>query len=89
MSNQQIHDKTVCDSCGNGQHACTVHDFKMTPDHTPIEWGLCANCAVYWANLCLPPKTILKFRKMACGETYLTHDDFYDENGYAIQPRML
>jgi hypothetical protein len=79
----------ICDSCGVNVSVCTVHDFKFDEIRTGIDWHLCPTCSVAWALRNLPAKTILKFREVAGMDTFLTHEDFYDEKGNACQPRKL
>ena len=80
--------KFKCVLCGCNEKGITVHDFKMgnNPGHGDIDWQLCPNCSHRWIRRHLTPDEVLKVRKLAKGDTFHTHDDFYDESGESLQP---
>ena len=78
--------KGKCVICNHDSIGATFHDFKFDKDGTPIHWALCRNCTVLMANLSLESWMVKKLWGIAGGETFLTHYDFYDEDGNALQP---
>jgi hypothetical protein len=75
-----------CFACGAGMRGITVHDFKHNDSNENIDFQFCPNHAIMWALRSLNPETIKKMRAHAGCETHTTHEDFYDENGNALQP---
>lgn len=78
--------KFKCVLCGCGVKGITVHDFKMDKDRTEVSWMLCPNHAIIWMLRRLTPEQVKEIRKLAEGDTFHTHGDFYDEEGRSVQP---
>ena len=80
----------ACVECGERVEGCTVHDFKFDEQRTRIEWHFCPNCSVGLAvrllRHALRPDEVKLLWERAGMETFMTHDDFYDEEGNALQP---
>lgn len=76
-------DKCECD-CGNGAQS------EMTMLNSGGTYRLCLNCQFQLINLCLSKKQYLALLKNGhkANEFYL-HDDFYDEDGTALQPNKI
>jgi len=75
-----------CVLCGCEVKGITVHDFKMDKKRTEVDWQLCPNHAFPWVSRRLTPGQVRELRKMAEGDTFHTHGDFYDELGRSVQP---
>jgi hypothetical protein len=75
-----------CVLCGCGVKGITVHDFKLDKKRTEVDWQLCPNHALLWVLRRLTPEQVLKVRKLAGGDTFATHGDFYDHVGNSVQP---
>lgn len=78
--------KFKCVLCGSEVKGITVHDFKMSKGRTGIDWQLCPNHAIKWILRELSDLDVKLIRTLAGGDTYHTHDDFYDTNGISLQP---
>lgn len=82
-------DVKPCTQCGFDEVAgITVHDFKFNKEHDRIDWPFCPNCAFPYVMRNLNPDTIVRMGEIAGGDTFATHGDFYDEEGYAVQPAI-
>lgn len=79
-------DNHKCLLCENNV-AATIHDFRFDEEHTQLDYDVCANHLTMLALLCLEPASVLKLRKLAKGDVFWSHDDFYDEDGNALQPK--
>ena len=75
-----------CVLCGCAVKGITVHDFKFDAQRTDVDWQLCPKDAIGWLLRRLTPYQVLKIRKLAGGETFHTHSDFYNNNGKSLQP---
>lgn len=62
-----------------------AHDFRMK-SKKDVEWHLCKEHMVAVGRLNLEPEDV-KSMWAKHGVTFLTHDDFYAEDGTACQPR--
>lgn len=80
----------LCCICESGVTGCTVYDFRMDDARTEIEWHFCRNCSLTHAvpliRCALNREQFRAMVKMAGGLTFLTHEDFYNEKGRALQP---
>ena len=70
-----------CVLCGSLVPGVTIHDFKMNAKRTEVSWMLCPNHAAIWIMHRLTPDQVLRLRKLAGGDTFHTHEDFYNEKG--------
>jgi len=80
---------TPCFLCPPGafgpvQSDATVHDFKFDKKSTPVEWPCCDRHARAFQRHRLTPPEVKKLIAHA-GVTFMTHDDFYNEDGESIQ----
>ena len=80
--------KFSCALCGCEVEGITVHDFKMNKARTRVDWQLCPNHSLPWMLRRLTHAQVGMIRKIAGGETFHTHGDFYDEAGNSVQPVM-
>lgn len=62
-----------------------AHDFKMK-SKKDVKWRLCKEHMVAVGRLDLYARDVKRMWKKH-GMTFLTHDDFYAEDGTACQPR--
>lgn len=77
-------DCCLCDE--GGENACaTIHDFKFDDDRTEMEWKVCGVHARAFIRHTLKPADVKTLIAVAGCQTFLTHDDFYDEDGNALQ----
>lgn len=73
-----------CDLC-EVKAIGVAHDFTMA-EKVDVEWRLCREHMRLVGCLDLPCDDVKEMRSKH-GVTFLTHDDYYDENGMACQPR--
>ena len=68
--------------------SCQKRKIESIKDHenTGFEYSLCNNCEDRLLHLSLRPIEYFRL-KAFYGNTYLLHDDFYDEDGTASQPK--
>ena len=78
--------KFECVLCGCETKGITVHDFKFDKARTDVDWQLCPNHSLTWLLRRLEPEQVEKVRSIAGCETFHTHGDFYDAEGYSVQP---
>ena len=76
-----------CLICGSKTVAANVHDFRLDEKRTFVSYELCGEHLKYLAGLCLIPSEVSAIRGHAGCVTFNIHDDFYDNGGWAIQPR--
>lgn len=83
MMNLKSHE---CDLCGSKVgKGITYHDFRFDDTKTEIYWHFCLNCAPRVVCKSLKPEEVQKLREKAgAEETFLTHYDFYDEEGNQV-----
>lgn len=82
---------SACCMCGTSYHAgITVHDFKFDEPRTPHDWHFCPNCSVTTGvrmiSNALTPEEFKKLRAQVDVVTFQLHEDFYDDEGNALQP---
>lgn len=79
----------LCSANGIANSAvATVHDFKFNEARTDVQWHVCEIHARTFERLNLHPNDVKALTKIAgVRETFMTHSDFYDEDGNAVQPR--
>ena len=76
-----------CVFCGSQMIAAKIHDFKHDGPSTRFEYDVCFNHIAPLVKKNLQPADVMKLRKAAGGDVFETHDDFYDEEGNALQPK--
>jgi hypothetical protein len=77
-----------CVICGSTVCGAIIPDFKFDNEKTEINWVFCRNCSITWAvKLILCNLNNNQYKKLFSihGMTFLLHDDFYDEDGNALQ----
>ena len=75
----------LCDCCQkSAPKGATFHDFELQSGRE-LDWCLCPNCTILCACRALPAKCVLQWRNVA-GSTFITHADYYDKDGRALQP---
>ncbi len=86
MSKKKLGRKCVL--CGAEVVDATIHDVLMEDTSRELDWDLCPNDLIRWVGRRLTPVEVKRLRKLAGGETFHTHSDFYDEDGNTLQPRF-
>jgi hypothetical protein len=69
-----------CELCG--------HYPSDILDSIDTTYTLCQNHIIYLINLCLNKEDALKLIKIHGKNAFYLHEDFYDDEGYALQPRL-
>lgn len=82
------HEFSECVVCGVKIAGITLYDFKLDEERTRLTWDFCPNHAILAVGHCLPSGVVMRMREIAGCETFATHDDFYDEVGNAVQPKI-
>jgi hypothetical protein len=77
--------KFECRICGENIEGATIHDFMMDDPKKRVDWQVCPNHFAAVAFHQLDPQAVQKLRHLHGGDTYHTHDDFYDEEGQTVQ----
>lgn len=70
-----------------GDAVAQMHDFLAVGERRTVEYHLCREHFVGIELRNLKPKAVQQLRKHFNGDTFLTHDDFYDGKGNAVQPK--
>ena len=78
--------RICCVLCDAQVRGATFYDFKFNKERTQLSWDMCPNHTIRCAMRMLSNSDVLLLRNLAGGETFITHDDFYDENGESLQP---
>jgi len=84
-------DYGYCELCsqrrirGSGKAIGIAHDFNMRTKKD-VQWHLCKSHMKDVGRLNLEPRDVKRMWKKH-GVTFLTHDDYYDSNGFSCQPR--
>ena len=73
-----------CELCG-GTAIGIAHDFRMSSKKN-VKWSFCRDHMKAVGRLDLEPEDVKKMW-VKHGVTFLTHDDFYADDGTACQPR--
>ncbi len=74
-----------CRICGEQIPGATIHDFMMEDSSKKVDWQVCPNHFAAVAFRKLDPQAVLKLRYLHGGDTFHTHNDFYDVNGDLAQ----
>lgn len=73
-----------CEICGS-EHQWTLNDAY----HPRIIYEICSNCLIMLVNYSLSKKAWNKLIAEGHSEhEFLLHEDFYDEEGNALQPNF-
>ena len=78
-----------CEACKHFPHTVTFID-KGLGRKEDVEYKLCNNCVFQFVTLALTKqqyKNLLNSGHKA--SEYYLHDDFYEEDGTALQPKFL
>lgn len=79
-----------CCICGESLEGITIHDFRFDENRTRIDWQFCPNHSILVGlrtiQHALRPDEWAFFMSRAGMTTFMLHDDFYDEDGRALQP---
>jgi hypothetical protein len=77
-----------CLLCDSQKVAALIHDFKFDEERTHVEYSVCLYHCKRLIRKNLKPADVLKMRAHFGIDTFQIHDDFYDEKGNALQPKI-
>jgi hypothetical protein len=78
-------EKMKCEACRKTEHQWVLTD---TMDDS-VSYFVCSNCLFRLNTLNLSKKQFRNLIKSGHDQSeYLLHDDFYDEDGQAMQPQL-
>jgi hypothetical protein len=77
----------LCQACKDHENQVVLSDASKNPDKP---YKLCQNCLGQLVNLSLTKKQYKNLLKSGHSpREFLIHDDFYDEDGKALQPHRF
>ena len=79
----------MCEACGHHAASETLTDKHPEASNGHKPYKLCLNCLLSLVNVCLTPEEYKNLLKNGHKDTeFYLHDDFYDEAGHALQPKL-
>jgi hypothetical protein len=82
-----MHKGKKCEACKDAEIQWTLLD-ELRPN-TAKPYSVCSNCLIELTTTSLQPK---KFKNLIKSghkdDEFLLHEDFYDEKGRALQPKL-